>query len=567
MPLPRYLPNKKKAKTESQTTTINGLDDYCLAKIIGYALIFSSSQRGDHSTLNYDTRIEKNLSLVCKRWYYLTQIQVINFGVFKINLDKFRTVGSHYKCKFLDFDKSKTIAPSATTSRLNPKFSAYGSRTPGVLKQKSYSSYTKNTTVISSCSPHVQTIDTNQNISLFRAILPKLRKYKHIIIEGTLKCDEFCKLIVALDAARVEQLQLKVKIERDGSMAKNFANLPKHLSHLENLTLIWVNDTDHIFGNFLTWTIYERAFRLKSFHVFLRESDSSNSTENDQEKIESNERAGFKFLEQVRCMQHDYLRKLVFVRTSPNEDHDTCKYASLIKSVLLHEKNVSRVEINDNFLIDYLITSSDRVSTSKEIEHLKFTSAINLNLLAKLLNSKNLGRDYLSIVIENTNQLDEVRLLVQNFKSIRHDKAICQICLNIRDQKASDCEEKVKNLIQLSRQGELIVIVNAVHRVSIDCCHLMWSVGRALQSSANSDLVGRCVFRILLQPPSTLRTPSVGQQSNGPANYSEITIPFGSGIQNLKINTTREDMTKHREILKALKKDCYHQFVKSVRDS
>lgn len=664
MPLPRYMPekrfNRSKATFEEPPppkpkASINDLDDYCLAKVIGYSLLYTSLPRDtDELIYRENVKMERSLSMVSKRWYFLTQSQVSTYGVCRIDLDRI------IKGRSL-FNGPRVIQANNNKLTGTPK-------TTGVLMQRNYESRTTyGTPAIKRLRPNglgpVDDLTSNQlssilsyNIGLHRKIQPLLLKYKHLIIEGTIKCDEFYKLLIALDSAKVEKLHLNLKIERDGSLSKDFGVMPKQLNHIRSLTLIWTNNVEFMFGNLLTWSIYLRAGKLKSLQIILIEETNGGgggaatgngkimtqvetSRENQEDKIKSIEKFACLFLSKIQEYGHAYLEKIVFNRTSSIQTtlndvpsptttginssntistNINCRYSSLLKDIFARERNLNRVETNDNSLIEHLIKNSDRLCTSNHLRYLKFSSIINSELLLKILSSqKNLGSSYLSVMIDNINQLDEIKQAMLKFKQIRHPQAICQICLHLKDQKFSDSEDKIKNLIQLSKLTELIVYIDAMQRVTIDCCHLMWSVGRALQqqqqqttttsinptpnnpsitttssnnpqcpigvaaslttssssSSINSNdfsggmlmstassTTGRCIFKVQLQAPSK------GGGLGGLGNHSEITVPFGR-CQNYKINSYREDMVRHREILKALKKDCYHQFVKSIREN
>lgn len=541
MPLPRYQPVRKKPKVVGPS--LNDLDDYCLSKIIGHALSMSSS-RDEDSIVRDNGKTEKNLSLVSKRWYFLTQTQVGICGVHKIYLDKISRVE-----QIATGTKKTHHVPMSCRKPTNlvPR-SNFGASTMlmnQTIQQRPLASTLKSAPTNESSPP--------TSIGLFRALQPKLHKYKNIQIDGTLSCNEFKSLLVALNAARIEQLTLKVRIEKDKTPAKDFAIMPKQMCHIEKLTFFWSNDIKSDFSNGLTWTIFERAINLKAVHIHLLE-DASNIEQNkcsqfDRDSIES---ISTRFLD--RPCAHKILREILFIRTF-SDSQPICHYTSLIRSLLIKEANINQVETNDWMLIEHLIRSSDRLCTSHELKCLKFSTPIkSIDLLAQLMRSSNLGRNQLSVVIDNINQIEEVRLAVEDFNLTRQNDATCQLYLSLKDQKYADCEEKIKNLVYLSRLADVVINMNAQQRVSIDCCHLMWSVGRALQSS---DLPGKCLFRIKLQ---------ILPLKHNANNYTEITIPFGRCAR-YKINSNREDINRHREIMKALKKDCYHQFVKSVRDN
>lgn len=545
MPLPRYQPVRKKPKVNG--LSLDDLDDYCLSKIIGHALSLSSCRDGE-STVRDNGRTERNLSLVSKKWYFLTQSQISTCGVHKIHLDK--------------ISRAKA-APAAAAPTATPKTVSsisYGTlaRRPGVLMQRNTPSRRNATSFVANIPQRgTKPLDSTYNITLFTSIQRKLLKYKHIHIDGTLTCDEFKKLIVALDANRIEQLHLRVKIEKDRTQAKEFAVIPKQLCYLERLTLLWSSDKKEEYSNGLTWTVYNRAIKLRTLEIYLNEDDSAESVVRN--RRDSVEKISTKFShERTSDIPHRHLNKVVFNRSSNTSPPNHCAYTSLIRNVLMKEDSIYQVDTNDNKLIEHLIISSDRICTTRELRFLRFLTPIkSIDLLAQLLKSSSLGTEQLSIMTDNIDHLDEVRLAMENFRFARHEDAQCQLSLSLKDQKFQDCEDKIKNLVHLSRMSNLIININVQQRVSIDCCHLMWSINRALQSS---DISGNCLIKIKLQAGPGLIKPS------GTIFYSEITVPLGR-CSLYKINQNLEDIARHREILKSLKKDCYHQFVKSVREN
>jgi hypothetical protein len=603
MPLPRYQPVKKKARI-SHSPSLDDIDDFCLSKIIAFALIQAKS-RQDEPYVGDNGITERNLSLVSKRWYFLTQTQVGDHGVHKINLEEAlkREIKQQKATTRMTGGIVNTVAK--TPRRLGPAgigaSTATGTRTPagsfklrpnyGVLSQR-------NMTNAAALNHHQQqqqvakdgTCD-GYNIKLFRAIQPKLLKYKHIQYCGSVNCDNFSKLMIALNSTRVERLDLlEVKIES----AKSYLNNPKFfspcmfkpLNHLKTLTYTITTSPKDDSTNALLWTIYQRAINLNELHVYLIEASDSSlttttttttatiSTDNESGPKADQHCTGSTFMERLTSGQlhksHHQLTRVVFKKVSassineqgvlPAPPHvNKCSYSTLIKKVLSEEKSVTFLDTNDPSLIGYLIQASNRLCTKPELRKLILSCPIgSLELLQHLIRLQNLGTDYLSIVIDNFDQIGEVRSIVENFKLNRPERARCVLNLYLKDQKFTDCEDKVKNLIQLSRAADINVFISALQRISIDCCHLMWSTGRALQASMSSmDSVGKCIFKITLQTypvkPNTV-------------NPFEITIPFGRCAQ-YKISSTREDVVRHREILKSLKKDCYHQFVKSVREN
>jgi len=525
MPLPRYQPLRKRPKVASPT--IDALDDNCLAQIIGYVLQSSSLRDGELS-MSDNGKAERNLSLVSRRWYYLTQAQARVHGVCKINLDK--------------------LTPKVMPQKPIVNNLPYGSvsKRPGVLMQKQMSS-------IKSSNRAEQNATEAPGIRLFRAIQPKLLKYKSVILEGSLTCNEFKHLVVAMDASRVEFARLKIKITKDITRLADVATTPRLLPHLKRLSLHWSNNPESLFSNKVTWTILERASQLTALEICLDEPDLDQDPTSVQDEVKFSCFNSSDLLKRPISILHRKLNKIVFNRES-NEHALDCIYTRIVQALLIQEKSVHHVDTNDGTLVEDLIKSSSRLSTANELTYLKFNSPIrNMNLLSQLINSNNLGTDNLSIVVDSIDQLDSIRNELANFPLGRREGAICELDLHIKDKKFPDCEDKIKNLVQLSRQTDMTIHITTHQRVSIDCCHLMWSVGRAL----NSSMDGKCLFKLNIQthPPRRIAN-----------DFTEITIPFGS-CQNYKINPKREDLARHREIMKALKRDCYHQFVKSVRDN
>lgn len=560
MPLLRYQPVRKKVKV-NHGSSLEDLNDYCLSKIIGYALTYSSIQ---DSNLPCDNRkTEKNLSLVSKRWYYLTQAQVSFCGVCRIDLDrigdpgcrenKSSTVTSNIS-KISRIKEPSVLVPrnnNITCATVNRAVSSYGNNQLAAISNRS--------------------IPTNFNIDLFRLLLPRFRKYRRIQLVGTLTCDEFRKLIVGLGATQVEQLHLDITVKNDRTSAIDFAIIPKQLGHLERLILIWSYGRDREFTNALMWTVYLRACNLKTLEIYLKDEDGEQTNQISQNTIIANksnetnaiERIANKYLDISNHLPHHFMSKLIFNRSQTttncnNSNQTKCDYTSLMKSVISSEKSLSYVDTNDKSLIEYLILSSDRICTKRTLKHVKFSSDISdTNLLGKLLTNGSLGTDHLSLVLNSLDQLDDIKIKLEEFHSNRHEFTSCHLSFHTKDQKFSDIEDKIKNLAYISKLAQVIVYVSCQQRVSIDCCHLMWSIGRSLQSSSTATDADQanCIFKILLQTnPSKL------------SSYSEITVPFGKRPL-YKINQNREDLIRHREVIKSLRKDCYNSFVKSVRDN
>lgn len=523
MPLPRYQPLKK---FKPSGPSISDLDDACLSKILGYVLEFSSlrDSAGQYSTVGDNGTAEKNLSLVSKRWYFLTQTQIADRGVHKVNLD---TLKQSSKVR-------KNCIPTIRANRI----------AGGVLSHRNQNSI-KTTNTISS-NDKIQSASDFYSIDTFRRIQPRLYKYKHILFEGTLPTDEFKKLIVALNAARTERLSLNVTVEKCLGLLKDRISLPVELRHLERLTLHWNLDKRSSYSNELTWRIYKRATNLRVFELHAR-ATSGNIVDEKQPFGQTSEPDPI-----ISPLNHHSLERVIFTWT-PNDLGTDCPILPLIKSILHSESSVTEVETNDPAFIEYLIKSADRVCTTHRLKNLKLSSPLrDISLLTKLLQSSTLGTERLSIETDDFELLNDVRLAMEYFKPSRPPNASCRLVFSFRDQKFADSEDKIKTMVHLSRMADLVFSIESQQRISIDCCHLMWSVGRALtQTKQPTDISGSCLFKITI----------VGIN---PSKLTEVTVPFGL-CRNYSVNSTREDLNRHREIMKSLKKDCYHQFVRSVR--
>ena len=564
MPLPKYQPVKKKLKTSGPSFT--DLDDRCLSKIIGFAL---ASSNPNQPYTEDNGSLEKNLSLVSRRWYFLTQTQVATYGVHRINLDE---ITKNPERSFDSLNSSDSYRTGIKTPRrlaLTSTFIPLKTRTPGLLRKPNI--LTQRNIVTSarksiSSKKRSSTCPKPYNIDLFRLIQHKLLKYKHIQLIGTISADNFTKLVIALDSARIEQLDLlELKIENARSYLNSTAIstilLPSRLLFLHTLCIIWSDETRDKFSNALIWTIYERAVKLKELRVLFAER--GNIAKNPGGNIRS---AGSltteSSIEAHKCLSairfnHRDLRKIIFNRSIEQVDFDSGAYSTLIKFVLSNESSVKALETNDIELIDHLVETSSRVCTQLNFKSLTYSTPIkNIDLLANIVRLPNLGNNFLSIVIDNIDQLSEMKIAVEDFKLKRSSSAKCEMKIFLKDQKIPDCDEKVKNLIRLCYLVDLTVHISALQRISIDCCHLMWSTGRALQASLDES-IGKCIFKISLQ------TYPIRQNVVNPC---EITVPFAKSSQ-YKIDVTREDISRHREIMKSLKRDCYHQFVKSIRDN
>lgn len=186
-------------------------------------------------------------------------------------------------------------------------------------------------------------------------------------------------------------------------------------------------------------------------------------------------------------------------------------------------------------------------------KHIQITGTLTGDNFIKLLQLMNMAKierlDLLDVKLENEPTLENHRLL----KRCKREQKL-ELNLHLRDQKYADPEDRVRYLVQWSRLANLTVHIGAIQRISIDCCHIMWSTGRTIL--AQKDLPCNVVFKITLQTypikPNTL-------------NPCEITVPFGQQ-PNYELNKKREDPNRHRDILRAIMKGCYHTFVKCVRD-
>lgn len=577
---------------------MDDLDDHCLSKVISFALNQASLRNVNQVPIGDNGKTERNLSLVSKRWYFITQSLIGKLGVHRVELDKIvrSKDNSGAKLPMAQARQAPWTETRDESSMMNKSFT--GSRIARI-KATNKPDGSRALATVNTCKLPLKGRQQQQkhqvqstimgtkrdsfDISLYRQIRPRLLKYKHILIDGNLTCDEFKKLIVAIDSARIEQLELRINVERDKQIGQRFDFAPKELRHLERLVLFWHNQSSVDYSNGLTWTTFMRASQLKVLEIHLNDGPLVDGQQQQQqvnlrvndsliESIASN------FIGQTRedktnKQPHHSLDRIIFKRTSVKPPID-CVYSLLIKNALAREEGVFEFATNDSVLVEHLIRSSERSCTQHELSHLRFLTPIeDIELLGKLFIAGALGRDRLSIEIDTIEQIDEIRHRMEYFKLNRHEESICQLSIYLKDQKAPDLDDKIKSLIQLCRLAKVTVFINAQWRVSIDCCHLMWSIGRALQQASGQGGGGGggsgggggnyearrcdygCLFKLNLQV-------NAFKQS-----FVEITIPFGSAHQNYCINSNREDMLRHREIMRSLKRDCYHQFVKAVRDN
>lgn len=559
MPIPRRQIATVKRIYSYQTSarsncSLNELDDYCLSKIIGYALGYASMRDDEDSPSTGDNgRAERNLSLVCRRWYHLTQMQAQIHGVHRVYLTPKVTTMHAATLRRPDtvFKRNLPIMLTHThhNRRRSPIFHHNSSKHSG------RSSLTNHHT-------------TSHDTRLLRAIRPKLLKYNHLIFEGRLSCSDLRVLINAIDSARIELLQLDLSVERDATTPDEFANMPRTLSSLRKLVLFWNTDAKSDLSNGLTWTIYKRAINLQSLELYLKDDKpsvlmtpgkASNGAPTPTRK-DAIERIAKKYMriESFHIAPHTSLTQLIYKRGLCDEWSTECQVTSLMKAVVTSEQSIQELDTNDGRLIEHLIECSKRVCTTNTLRRLQFLRPITcIELLSRIIMTSSLGTDHLAVALDNDERLDEVRAALDCFRSRRHERSVCVLRLYLRDQKTSNLEDKVKNLIHLSRLTDLMIYIIAQNRVSIDCCHLMWSVGRALQVSIGQNGMRPskgCLFRVLVQsPPAQMY-------------HTEITVPFGQ-CGSYKINARREDIARRREIMRSVKKDCYHSFVKSVRDN
>lgn len=642
MPLPRlFQPDSKRPKLNNKTfgPNINDLDDYCLSQVLRHALILSSQHEEatevpTRPPIRDNNFTEKNLSLVSKRWYLLTQALVALHGVHKVELGNAEpqpnantTVTSEVTAPSRPkaINTGRNIPISGGSQLMAPTQIATKLRPPGVLTTRNqlaparmpagFGSLQRSCTGfnLNSSKQHQvlqkQANNNNYDIGLFLSLMPKLRKYNHLILGGKLKCDQLRKLLIALDATRVERLELKLTVQRDDTLPSLFALMPERLGHIRELSFCWHADSPSRatcnYSNALNWTIFQRAVCLRRLAIYLQETEApteSNIIDRQQQQIDNQpsyfEPAGYNSINNLyqstkstttnpieticadylkRCFpkgfsSHPELRRLVFYRnmtggatgdttndagTKSTPVQQSSQYSQLVKHVLSRATHLDYFETNDSQVIEHLLELSKRVCTRVAIRELKFAQLItDMKLLQDLLD---LRTESLSLAFESLDQVGDIlNLLEQHLFSSQHHlvplaSTRCRLRLNMRDQKFTDAEDKIKRLSQLCRLAELTIRVASHMRVSIDCCHLMWSVGRSLSQYGSVN----CLFRIYLQTSVNV---------NSTKAYTEISVPFGDRLD-YKINSTREDPARHREILRALKRDCYHSFVKSVRDS
>lgn len=558
MPLPRYQPVKKKAKLAGPS--LADLDDKCISRIICHALALSR-ERDNQPYKGDNTRTERNLSLVCKKWFFITQIHISRHGVIEINLDEVaksdrgQATNLRHFAVGMNTPMKRNLLTSSTGSKYN-NYQMSASKTPhagrlmrpGVLMQRNATA-----SVLEATRPSTK---TSYDIQFFKSIYPKLLKYKHVQIKGSITGDNLIKLILALDSARVERVDiLDLKIE--GKVPQSYF-IPQQLPHLEVFSVIFATDSKSDHTNELIWKLFDRACELKEFHVYLKE----NLVTNEAPRVK--DLATRSFIEMLNILaktstkkqSHPKLDKLVFNRPTLSGEQLSstgCDYSEAIKYILSSERSIGQVETNDNSLVEHLIKTSNRLCTMHDVRSLTLTAPIrSLETLAHIIKLQNLGTDFLSIIIDDIDLLGEVVEAIETFKLKRHKFAQLKMNLYLKDQKVPDCDDKVKSLTHISRLADMTVYVSALQRISIDCCHLMWSTGRGL-----ANISGKCIFKISLQ--------TYPIKPNVP-NPCEITVPLGK-CPNYYVNSAREDIVRHREIMKSLKRDCYHQFVKSVREN
>lgn len=559
MPLPRYQPVKKRARNlggpgaKHTGTSLEDLDDACLSRIIAHALELAKA-RPDEPFVGDNGICERNLSLVSRRWYFLTQTQVRDHGVHLVDLEKSLARAGAVKQTNTARGSANVTGTAAKTPR---RFGLHASSTlTAGPKTPAGSASARKCLPYGVLSQRNLTVTANGNDSsvadkksgggnappAFDIRLLKLfLKYKHVQLTGRISADTLDKLLVALDSARVEQIDLLgLKVE-NARHALEGAATTCNLGHLRALTYRWTIGPKDDASNALLWTIYERAVKLRQLQVFIADERGPATSSS---PISSGQRAihlfNGKLAAPLMARRHSHLVKVVYDRLlSTQAEPANCDYSILLRRVLAQERSIVSLDTNDCSLIEFLI------HTGHEIRLLRFSHPItNFKLLQRLVN---LSTSYLSIVVDNIQQIGEVKTALEN----RTNQARCQLNLYLQDQKFPDVEEKVKGLVDLCRLADLKVHISALQRISIDCCHLMWSTGRALQSP------DRCIFKISLQTypikPNTV-------------NPCEITVPFGR-CPEFKVDRNREDVVRHREIMRALKRDCYHQFVKSVREN
>ena len=197
-------------------------------------------------------------------------------------------------------------------------------------------------------------------------------------------------------------------------------------------------------------------------------------------------------------------------------------------------------------------------------KHIQISGSMDTEQFVKLLQIMNVAKveklDLLDVSLESDPNLGNNSLL-QRWKSEQ------KLVLNLhwRDQKYLEPEVKVRYLIQWSRLADLTVNISAMQKITIDCCHLMWLTGRSLRDSkdANCNIVFKISLRAQALRPAIMNptaTPRAGKL------LRELTVPFGKGPR-YELNESLESSGSHREILRAISKGNYFDFVKSVRES
>lgn len=698
MPLPLYQPTlqsstrnilKRGTNSYLSKSSLNQLDDNCLSKILEYALLFADSDDDFDKYTFKSLRVEQNLSLVCKRWYFLTQSLVTNTVRHKIFIDNLKNVnsfsstsrknksnlsakhsgsGSRGKNGSTRLQVFRPVLRTSNSNNRRASIKLYHRPTTSVSITKNVSSpkaksnrgtavssqtENKNLSNASTINKLSSSPDINVlNVATFKKLRFKLMKYKRIALIGSVNYDEYCKLMLMVNLYQVEDLELNLSIQRNKKIVDKLEELDNDddeyldlsyfqkksqvsFVHLKRLLLRWSDEQKMMTSNSLTLNVLQSAPNLESLSIYLTHADVKPETlaktapptakkikisynlTNGKFGLKKASKPGNILLDALSgYRKHRFLTSFEFIfkntTTSSNSDSaDTSnnsdktspvvglvqQYVDLITAVLNFESSIKRLKTNELSIIEHLLQSKDIESDDiYELNILEISSPIrSLSFLTLLFESDFLTNKRLSVIIEDVNYVSNlVSLLEQHDKysipqqsldiqqlrkkttaplssSFLDDRDTdqqffcCQVQLHLIDQKMAYIEEKVGHLANLCRLASVEVFISLnqqqqqQQRLSIDCCHLMWSLGKALQILD----CGMCLFRI---NSSQLYGKAHTITNQSTQNNSLLTIPFGK-CRGYTISLRREDMTRRKGIIKAIKKRCYNEFLKNVRDN